>query len=458
MSNSSSSGSDNLSPKISRRGVLGRIALTVAAAGAAQPVLAQTSNENWLDKLFGAAQSPPPSTAERRNKAEVLNDLRPDSTPWRSEEMLDAIGKAINRFEQIAAKGGWPQIPGSKMIRPEDDDERIPIVRRRLVATGELGGRNGGGNSNSYAFDEHLDAAVRRFQENHGLRVSGRIDRSTLAAMNIPVQTRIAQLKLNMNRIREVMNPRPEDRYILVNAAAFQLEAVERGEVQQRHRTINGKPERATPIVKASIRAINFFPYWRVPDSVATLDLIPKLRKEPEYLAKEKIRVVKGNFNGPEVDAQTVDWNTAQASEIKFRQDPGPQNALGLMRIDMPNSEGVYMHDTPMKPLFAQRSRAFSAGCVRVQDVPKLVDWIARYEAGWDKPGRAEQVVESGNAIDLNLLRQVPVYFVYITAWAEPSDGRVVFRPDIYNRDGINDGSGGREEGEGPPPGNALAP
>jgi L,D-transpeptidase YcbB len=454
MSKTSSSGSAN----ISRRGVLGRIALTVAAAGAAQPVFAQSSSENWLEKIFGSSAPPAQSAAERRTKTEVLNDLRPDATPWRSEEMLDAMDKAIKRFEQIGSKGGWPQIPGSKMIRPEDDDERLPILRRRLMATGELGGRNGGGVSNSYTFDEHLDAAVRRFQENHGLRVSGRVDRSTLAALNIPVQTRIAQLKLNMTRIRDSMATRPEDRYILVNAAAFQLEAVEKGEVQQRHRTINGKPERQTPVVRANIRAVNFFPYWRVPDSVATLDLIPRLRKEPEYLAKEKIRVVKGNFNGPEIDPQQVDWNTALATEIKFRQDPGPQNALGLMRIDMPNSEGVYMHDTPMKQLFAQRSRPFSAGCVRVQDVHKLVDWIARYEAGWDRPGRAEQVVESGNAIDVNLLRQLPVYFVYITAWAEPSDGRVVFRPDIYNRDGINDGSGGREEGEGPAPSQALAP
>jgi L,D-transpeptidase YcbB len=455
MSKSSSSSSAGFS----RRGVLGRIALTVAAAGAAQPVLAQSpTGENWLEKIFGPSSPPAQSAAERRSKPEVLNDLRPDATPWRSEEMVEAIGKAINRFEQIAAKGGWPQIPGVRSIRPEDDDERMPILRRRLMATGELGGRNGGGLSNSYGFDEHLDGAVRRFQENYGLRVSGRVDKTTLAAMNIPVQTRIAQLKLNLTRIRDVLNTRPEDRYILVNAAAFQLEAVEKGEVQQRHRTINGKPERATPVVKASIRAINFFPYWRVPDSVATLDLIPRLRKEPEYLSKEKIRVVKGNFNGPEIDAQTVDWNTASSTEIKFRQDPGPQNALGLMRIDMPNSEGVYMHDTPMKPLFAQRSRAFSAGCVRVQDVHKLVDWIARYEAGWDKPGRAEQVLESGNAIDLNLLRQVPVYFVYITAWAEPSDGRIMFRPDIYNRDGINDSSGGREEGEGPAPTQALAP
>jgi murein L,D-transpeptidase YcbB/YkuD len=241
---------------------------------------------------------------------------------------------------------------------------------------------------------------------------------------------------------------------------AFQLEAVEKGEVQQRHRVIAGRVERQSPQVKATIKAINFFPFWRVPDSVATLDIIPRMRKEPDYIIKEKIRVVRGNFNGPEVDPATIDWNTATSVEFKFRQDPGPHNALGLMRIDMPNSEGVYMHDTPMKQLFQQRGRAFSAGCVRVQDVPKLVEWIARYEVGWDQPGRASMVVDGGNALDVNLTRQIPVYFAYITAWAEPSDGRVVFRPDIYGRDGARDAVAGRDrdESEGPAPTQALAP
>jgi L,D-transpeptidase YcbB len=437
---------------ITRRGVLGRLALTATAVAAAGPARAQGSS--FWDDLFGASKQAKAATAQSEKKAEVLNDLRSDTTPWRSDAMLEATEGAIRRFEQIAQKGGWPQIPGKRSMRPDDDDERIPLVRRRLVATGELRG----GASNSYAFDGDLEVAVRRFQENYGLRVSGRVDGSTIAAMNVRVEQRIAQLKLNQQRLRELMVQRPEDRYVLVNAAAFQLEAVERGEVQQRHRTIVGKPERASPIVRANIRAVNFFPYWRVPDSVATLDLIPRLRKEPEYLAKEKIRVVRGNFNGPEVDPTTINWETALATEFKFRQDPGPQNALGLMRIDMPNSEGVYMHDTPMKQLFQQRARPFSAGCVRVQDVPKLVEWITRYEQGWDQPGRASLVVEGGTPLDVTLTRPVPVYFAYFTAWAEPSDGRIVFRPDIYNRDGINDQAIGREEGEGPPPSQGLAP
>jgi murein L,D-transpeptidase YcbB/YkuD len=182
------------------------------------------------------------------------------------------------------------------------------------------------------------------------------------------IEERLAQLRLNLGRIRELMTARNEDRYILVNIPAFQLEAVERFEVQQRHRVIVGRTERPSPSVNATVKALNFFPYWRVPESVAHLDLVPRLRQEPDYLETEKIRVLNG-IDGPEVDPGSVNWGSPEAMKLKFRQDPGPQNALGLVRIDMPNADNVYMHDTPMKTLFDQRSRAFSAGCVRVQAV-----------------------------------------------------------------------------------------
>jgi murein L,D-transpeptidase YcbB/YkuD len=175
-----------------------------------------------------------------------------------------------------------------------------------------------------------------------------------------------------------------------------------------------------------------------VPESVATLDLIPRLSKEPEYLQNEKIRVLTGSYNGPEVDPANIDWRAVDPKQIRFRQDPGPWNALGLVRIDMPNSEGVYMHDTPMKRLFSQRWRAFSAGCVRVEDVFTLAEWLAKYETGWGHPGRARDMIATGQAVDINLTRPVPVYFTYITAWAE-LDGRIMFRPDIYGRDGVQD-------------------
>ncbi|NJO34456.1 MAG: L,D-transpeptidase family protein, partial [Rhodospirillales bacterium] len=169
--------------------------------------------------------------------------------------------------------------------------------------------------------------------------------------------------------------------------------------------------------------------------------------------------VLTGSFNGPEIDATAIDWRQVDAKNLRFRQDPGQQNALGLVRIDMPNEHGVYMHDTPLKPLFNQRSRAFSAGCVRVQEVFTLVEWIAKFEAGWDQPGRVQDVIATGQALDLTLTRPLPVHFTYITAWAEP-DGRIVFRSDIYNRDGVRDlmASVDRDPEDGPAPRWTLAP
>ena len=414
--------------------------LSVFVLGA--PAHGQAAQANWWESLTGSGT--PDYTGRRqadreRDRAaqqnEPLDDLRPDAMPMRSDEMIAAIDAAIAKYQQIADNGGWPVVPPGRMMREGEDDDRVPLLRRRLRMSGDLASRQDAYNSST--FDSELTDAVRRYQRRNGLRPTGRVERSTYPALNMTVDERIAQLRMNLGRIRELMATPTEERYVLVNVPAFQLEAVEKYEVQQRHRVIVGRTERQTPSVKATIRALNFFPYWRVPESVAHLDLIPRLMKEPEYLQNEKIRVLDPAGNR-EVDPQTVDWNSPEAKKLKFRQDPGPQNALGLVRIDMPNEHTVYMHDTPMKPLFKQRSRAFSAGCVRVEGVFDLVDWLARYEQGWTEPGRAQSIVEAGQAVDVNLTRPVPVHFVYITAWAE-RDGDVEFRPDIYGRDGSVD-------------------
>jgi L,D-transpeptidase YcbB len=439
----------------SRRSVLAGF----ASLGLGSVTAQAQSGSSWMDGIpgFGRGQGTAREASEKRERpVEVLNDLRTDATPWRSDQMVDNISAAIQRYQDIVQRGGWPQIPTGRLLRAGDDDDRVPILRRRLLMGGDL--RRSGTSEGSYAFDDALEQAVKGFQERHGMRVTGRAELSTIAQLNISAAVRLEQLRLNQRRIRELLQTRVEDRYVLVNAAAFQLEAVEGYEVRQRHRVIVGKPERQTPVVRATIRALNFFPYWNVPQSVATLDLIPRLQKEPQYLQKELIRAFNG-YRGPELDPMSVDWNRADGKVVHFRQDPGPQNALGLVRIDMPNSETVYMHDTPLKPLFTQRSRPFSAGCVRVQDVFKLVEWIARYEIGWDKPGRADDVINAGQPLDVTLTRPLPVYFTYITAWAE-ADGRVEFRPDVYGRDGTKDLAGERDPDAAPPPNQlqALAP
>jgi murein L,D-transpeptidase YcbB/YkuD len=443
-------------PRAARLGlVCCGLATLLAAFGLGEGAHAQAAEARWWEGIpgFGSPSHEAPRARRSEPQSDPLNDLRADAAPWRSDVMLEAMERAIDRYQRIVSAGGWPPVPGPRMIRPGDDDERVPALRRRLRTSGDLG--RGSGYEN-YSYDGELEAAVRRFQARHGLRVSGRVDQPTIAALNVSAEARLAQLKLNRGRLLELMGQRVEDRYVLVNVPAFQLEAVERHEVALRHRVIVGRTERQTPTLKATIRALNFFPYWRVPDSVATLDLIPRLRKEPEYLVNEKIRVFNG-YNGPELDPMQVDWNTADGAKLKFKQDPGQQNALGLVRIDMANEHGVYMHDTPLKKLFEQRGRAFSAGCVRVQGVFELVEWIARGEAGWEQPGRVDEVIASGQALDLNLTRPIPVYFTYITAWAEPN-GRVEFRPDLYGRDGARDLAGDRDPDAPPPPSGGLAP
>lgn len=438
-----------------RRGLL--LGGSAAALGlSTSAVRAQATEAHWWESIFDdRRETRRRRPVQEREPEAAPDDLRPDATPWRSDIMLRQMDDAIARYQQIVSHGGWPSIPAGRTVRPGEEDQRVPYVRRRLMFEGDY--RHPGGSSDySYTLDGHLQAAIMRFQRRHGLRMNGRIDRPTIAQMNVSAYQRLEQLRLNQRRIRDLLEQRVEgNRYVLVNVPAFQLEAVEDEIVRLRHRVIVGKPDRQTPSIKAMIRGLNFFPYWRVPDSVAKLDLIPRLVKEPEYLQKELIRAFDG-WGGPELDTAAIDWRYADATKIKFRQDPGPQNALGLVRIDMPNEHIVYMHDTPMKSLFNQSGRAFSAGCVRVQDVFQLVEWIARYEPGWERPGRVQEVLAVGEAHDVKLTKPVPVFFSYITAWAE-ADGSAEFRPDIYGRDGSREFMG-EGDPEAPPMPYALAP
>ncbi len=424
--------------RIKRRQMLKLLGAGAATAAGAGPALAG----RWWESLQGFGQpggmTSRPTPSRQQAPDLPLNDLRPGNIPLRSDEMLLQIDAAIERFREISRRGSWPRMPRISMLRPGDEHEAVVTVRRILAAAGDMPGQVARSTDGSYTFDRYVTRAVKHFQERHGLRPTGRLDRATRAQLAVAPATRLTQLLLNRNRIARLVGGRIEDRYVLVNAASYELEAVERYEVERRHRVIVGKPSRATPEVNATIKGLNFFPYWRVPMSIAVKDIIPRLIKEPDYLEKEHIRAVSKTFAGPELDVSQINWQTADPELVKFRQDPGPWNALGLVRIDMPNEHIVYMHDTPLKPLFEQRYRAFSAGCVRVQNVMDLVAWIARYEPGFGHSGAVGDIISRGEATDVELTRPVPVYFTYVTAWAE-RDGTVQFRPDIYGRDGASE-------------------
>ena len=400
----------------------------------AGPAAAQVNGDQWWEFLTGKPNNGPRerSTDEKgRWQPEAPGaELRQDATPLVSDETFRAVEQAVEQYQRIVSAGGWPKFASERTLRPGDDDDRVPYLVRRLRLSGDLSSRSELG----YGYGPELEAAVKRFQNRHGIRPTGIVDRATFAAMNVPAEARLGQLKLNLDRLRELARDVPPiERYVLVNSAAYALESVEGGTVIGRHRTIVGKPDRQTPTLKAFIKNINLLPSWHVPESVAKRDLIPRLQKEPEYLVKEHIRIFK-SWGGAEIPSEGVNWHDPIVQTYKFQQDAGPWDALGLVRLDMPNPETVYMHDTPMKNLFGQRGRAFSAGCVRVEGVFDLAGWVARGVPGWDRK-RMDDVVASGVPTDIALPRPVPVYFVYVTAWAAPS-GRVDFRPDLYGRDG----------------------
>jgi murein L,D-transpeptidase YcbB/YkuD len=345
-----------------------------------------------------------------------------------SATQIAALQTAIQRYRQIVAAGDWPLVNGKITLRKGDTSGEVATIRKHFIIEGDLAP----GSAGNATFDQQFLEGLSRFQIRNGLRVSGFVDQRTLAALNVPAQERLRQLETNLQRIQGLMSFNKAPRYVLVNVPAFVAQAVEHGALALESNVVVGKPARATPQVSAKIVEVNFYPTWSVPDIVARNDLIPTIRKDPNYFHEQGFNVMR-DWKSPPLDPATVDWASPQVVNYKFRQDPGPQNALGVVRINMPNKHAVYMHDTPLKRLFGQSARAFSSGCVRVERVSELVAWLLGPQKGWTLE-KVESQIESGKKIDVKLAAPVPVHFVYLTAFAS-GDGIAQFRPDIYGHD-----------------------
>ena len=381
------------------------------------------------------------SLQERRARRQQFSDqmtarLGPayqTNIPFVSQQSIDGLSQAIARYRQIVASGGWRTFPDGMTIRPNDRGNHVLELRRHLQMTGDLQVQERQRRRRARTFDSSLQEAVARFQMRHGLRVTGFVDTRTKRALNVPAQQRLRQLETNLVRLQDLMKVNSSSRYVLVNVPAYTLQAVQNGALGMQSKVVVGKPSRATPNVSAKIKELNFFPYWRVPDSIAHKDLIPHMRKDPTYFHKENFSVLPG-WGAKPIPLETVDWFSPKVFKYKFRQDPGHNNALGVVRINMPNKHIVYLHDTPLKQLFSQNSRAFSSGCVRVERVLDLASWLLEGTKDWS-PMRVNVTVGLGKSETVKLKKSVPVHFVYITAWAN-ENGVVHFRPDIYGQDG----------------------
>ena len=351
------------------------------------------------------------------------------TTPLLSAATLEATEHAIQRYGQLAAAGGWGTVPNAGTLKLGSQGPAIVALRQRLQASGDLDESAG----SSPVFDSYVEAGVRRFQARHGITDNGIVGKETLTALNIPAQMRLRQLETNIARIRTFAGSIGR-RFVTANIPAALVETVENGQVMTRHQAGVGRIDRQSPIMQAKVLDINFNPYWTVPSSIIRKDLIPKMQADANYLSDNKIRIfTKDNV---ELQATQVNWNSMEAMNYKFRQDQGGDfNSLGVVRINIANPYGVYMHDTPAKGVFGDDYRFVSSGCMRVQNVRDYVAWLLKETPGWDRD-RIDQAITSGERIDAKISEPVPVYWVYVTGWATP-DGVVQFRDDIYQKDGL---------------------
>ena len=344
---------------------------------------------------------------------------------------IAAMEDAIQKYNEIVAGGGWPAVPKGKYEKTSKG-ERIILLRQRLVAEGYLPFDSLSGDEPA-AFDADLANALRDFQRTHGIAQSGKVDERTRAELNISAEARLYTLRENYPRISAYMEELGS-RNILVNIPSAQLEAVEFGKVFSRHNVVVGKLDRPTPTLASKVTDVVFNPYWHAPASIVAKDLVPKYRKDPTIFDQMGIRIFDGR-DGPEMDPATIDWDNTPADRYVFRQDTGDQNSLGTMKINFKNKFMVYMHDTPHRELFSRNARFESSGCVRVDQVAKLVDWAFAGQDGMND-AQIEMITASQEPTEIKVNYDPPdVRFMYLTAWAT-EDGVVNFRPDIYQLDG----------------------
>jgi len=379
--------------------------------------------------LFAApavAQTPLPKAKAPAGPVQTVPPAAKAPEPTFDEGTALRIASTLLSYSAIQVRGGWPTLPATARLVPGASGPEVALLRQRLTMTDDLAPEHAQGE----AYDEKVAAAVRLFQARHGLEQSGSVGPKTLAALNVPVARRVRQLAASLDRLSEI-DFKFGHRYVVVNLPAAFAEAVEGDKVVRRHVVQVGRPDRPSPTVTTHITTVNLNPTWTVPLGILKKDVIPKMRKDPGYAARLHMRVLDGAGN--EIDPRSVDWHSDRAPNFTIRQDSGTWNALGAVRIDMPNSHSVYMHDTNHKEHFSADYRFQSSGCTRVENPRDLAAWLLEETPGW---GRREidAAIAKGNRLDVRLTHKVPVAWVYLTGWVT-RDGTIHFRDDIYGHD-----------------------
>ena len=409
------------SQRFTRRAILGAVGLAAAASAARAQSTVYTASITSITPRLAVA-------GKLATKTEFLADRQ--EAAMVTSGSIRALEGSIQMYEEIVAGGGWPSIGKGKLEKDAKSDQ-VLALRQRLMIEGYLPFDDFLIETPD-VFDDSITGAIQAFQISHGIAPSGKIDERTRAELNITARARLQTLRENYPRVGEYALDLHE-RNILVNIPSAQLETVEYGKVRSRHNVVVGKRERPSPSLKSIVSDINFNPYWSAPASIVQKDLVPKFLKDPTIFEQMNIRIFDG-VGGPEIDPYTIDWINTAPDRYVFRQEPGEHNALATMKINFANRHMVYMHDTPHRELFEVNARFESSGCVRVDKVSTVVDWILGGQDGIDAT-EIEMITASQQPYDVKVANPPDVRFMYLTAWAT-EDGRVNFRPDIYGLDG----------------------
>jgi murein L,D-transpeptidase YcbB/YkuD len=348
------------------------------------------------------------------------------------------LRSALARYRALADQGGWPPQPGGTALRPKMQDRRVLALRRRLELTGDLSPLTPDGDGSAVdasMFDGALESALQAFQERHGLDPDGVLGARTRRALDVPVSTRIGQLRMNLERWRWLPAHLGE-RYVLVDVAGYRVRIFEDGRETLSLKAIIGKRYRQTPVFMGKIEHLVFGPYWNVPRRIAVRDILPAVQKQPGNFPRQGFVAFRSwAADAPAIDPSRIAWEQLSPDHFPYRirQDPGPSNPLGQIKFIFPNEFNVYLHDTPARQLFQERTRTFSSGCIRVAQPRELAVWLLRAAPEWT-PDAIDAALEQERDRDVILPQPVPVYLVYWTAWVEP-DGQIRFRDDVYGRD-----------------------
>lgn len=358
---------------------------------------------------------------------QFLRELAPSNPVYRR------LRRVLAEYRRIAAEGGWPQVPKGPSLKRGMMGERVAALRARLTASDDLslGGRN------PQDYDETMVQAVERFQTRHGLEVDGMVGPRTLVELNAPVEERIAQILINMERWRWMPDDLG-DRYVLVNLAGYELEVVEDGSTVLDMRVVVGRPYRRTPVFSGRMTYLDFNPYWNITPNIARRDILPKIQEDPGYLSAQGIRIFSGwGENASELGPADIDWALLSAKKFPYRlrQDPGPKNALGRVKFMFPNRFNVYLHDTPSRELFARSVRTFSSGCIRLEKPLEFAEYLLADDPSWTRT-RIDRVIEAGTTKTVVLKEPIPIHLTYSTVWFGEG-GTIHFRDDVYGRDAL---------------------